>query len=198
MSTDTSWMSTTADFFSKQWAFSASSRSFWLCRVAGETLGSAAGTDLKICFLNCFTRNKAVSHCQWPASRARTPVRAVSSVWEHSHAPGASSWLPFPLKGRLFAENTFPAENSLFLGKLQTQRKCFGMGTECVCWCCMIFGNTFKHSSICLVSTFELHFMANMTLKGILRKHGLRTVFRKTTQSLADRAKLFLQGLFSA
>lgn len=109
-----------------------------------------------------------------------------------ARAPGSH----FPSRDVSLQKITFVAENSLFLGKLQTQRKCVGIGT--VCWCCMNFGNAFKHSSICLVSTSGLYFRANKTLKGSLRKHGLRNVFGKTTQSLADRAKLFLQGLCSA
>lgn len=77
---------------------------------------------------------------------------------EHGSTHMRPAWAPgshFPSRDACLQKILFPAENSLFLGKLQTQRKCVGIGTECVCWCCVNLGNTFKCSSICLVSTLS-------------------------------------------
>lgn len=123
MSVDTSWASTTAIFSYKQWAFSAGS-TFLTLQGTGRTsfpFGIRCRDSLRLENLFLDTRNKAVSHCQWPARHTELHPAlssAEGSVLEHSHVTDAGSWLHFLPTGCMFAENTFPVLNTLFLGRL--------------------------------------------------------------------------------
>lgn len=122
---------------------------------------------------------------------------AQSSLGEHSHGSGMSTWLRSPPKAARLQKIVFQQRIHGSRGNGKGTENAWGPVLDVFSVTAWTLVTPSRVPGFALSQTaFELYFMASTTLKGFVRRSRLKTVFRKTAQSLADRAHLFCRVYF--